>query len=83
MAKGSNGRDGALKQTLDTLTKKYGEGAIMRLGDAQNMVVESIPTGCLSLDISLKSTALNHPVRPLSVSTSSPKPKNLVVFVPL
>ena len=53
MAKGSNGRDGALKQTLDTLTKKYGEGAIMRLGDAQNMVVESIPTGCLSLDICL------------------------------
>ena len=53
MAKGSNGRDGALKQTIDTLTKKYGEGAIMRLGDAQNMVVESIPTGCLSLDICL------------------------------
>lgn len=53
MAKGSNGRDGALKQTLDTLTKKYGEGAIMRLGDAQHMVVESIPTGCLSLDICL------------------------------
>jgi recombination protein RecA len=53
MAKGSNGRDGALKQTIDTLTKKYGEGTIMRLGDAQNMVVESIPTGCLSLDICL------------------------------
>ena len=53
MAKGSNGRDGALKQTLESLTKKYGEGTIMRLGDAQNMVVEAIPTGCLSLDICL------------------------------
>lgn len=53
MAKGSNGREGALKQTIDTLTKKYGEGAIIRLGEAQHMVVEAIPTGCLSLDICL------------------------------
>lgn len=53
MAKSSNGRDGALKQTIDSLTKRFGEGAIIRLGEAQHMVVEAIPTGCLSLDISL------------------------------
>ncbi|MBP8000719.1 MAG: recombinase RecA [Chloroflexi bacterium] len=49
----SNGRDNTLKQTIESLTKKYGEGTIMRLGDAQNMIVEAIPTGCLSLDICL------------------------------
>jgi recombination protein RecA len=53
MAKSSNSRDGALKQTIDSLTKRFGEGAIIRLGEAQHMVVEAIPTGCLSLDISL------------------------------
>ncbi|MCB8968621.1 MAG: recombinase RecA [Chloroflexota bacterium] len=47
------GRDRALENTLATLTKKYGEGVIMRLGEAQHLQVESIPTGSLSLDIAL------------------------------
>jgi recombination protein RecA len=42
-----------LENTLATLTKRFGEGAIMRLGDARHMEVEVIPTGCLSLDIAL------------------------------
>jgi recombination protein RecA len=42
-----------LEKTLDTLTKKYGEGTIMRLGEAQHLNVETIPTGSLSLDIAL------------------------------
>ncbi len=48
-----NGRLAALEKTLDTLTKKYGEGTIMRLGDAHHLQVETIPTGSLSLDIAL------------------------------
>ena len=48
-----NGRLVSLEQTLDSLTKRFGEGAIMRLGDAQHMHVEAIPTGALSLDIAL------------------------------
>ncbi len=48
-----NGRLAALEKTLDTLTKKYGEGTIMRLGDAHHLQVEVIPTGSLSLDIAL------------------------------
>ena len=43
----------ALDQALGDITKRFGDGTIMRLGDAHNMVVESIPTGCLSLDIAL------------------------------
>ncbi|MCB0016742.1 MAG: recombinase RecA, partial [Anaerolineales bacterium] len=34
-------------------SKRFGEGAIMRLGEAAEMQVEAIPTGCLSLDIAL------------------------------
>ncbi len=48
-----NGRAASLEKTLDTLTKKYGEGTIMRLGEAMHMQVETIPTGSLSLDIAL------------------------------
>ena len=47
-----NGRVAALEKTLDALNKRFGEGAVMRLGDAQ-LDVESIPTGSLSLDIAL------------------------------
>lgn len=48
-----DGRDAALEKTLETLTKRFGEGTIMRLGEAQHMHVESIPTGSLALDIAL------------------------------
>jgi len=49
----SNGRQETLERTLETLTKRFGEGAIMRLGDAQHLEIESIPTGALGLDIAL------------------------------
>ena len=48
-----NGRAASLEKTLDLLTKKYGEGTIMRMGDAQHLQIETIPTGSLSLDIAL------------------------------
>jgi len=48
-----NGRQATLQQTVDSLTKRFGEGTIMRLGEAQHLRVESIPTGSLSLDIAL------------------------------
>jgi recombination protein RecA len=43
----------SLDRTLDALTKRFGEGAIMRMGDARHLEIESIPTGALSLDIAL------------------------------
>ena len=43
----------ALDKTLGEITKRYGEGAIMRLGEAHGMEVEVIPTGSLSLDLAL------------------------------
>jgi recombination protein RecA len=43
----------ALDKALDDITKRYGDGAIMRLGEAHQMMVDIIPTGSLSLDIAL------------------------------
>ncbi len=47
------GRQKALETTLASLNKRYGEGVVMRLGDASRLNVETIPTGSLSLDIAL------------------------------
>ncbi len=52
MAK-NKGRDRSLENTLATLNKRFGDGVIMRLGEAMHMQVEAISTGCLSLDIAL------------------------------
>ncbi len=43
----------ALDKAISDITKRYGDGSIMRLGEAHHMMVESIPTGALSLDIAL------------------------------
>ena len=46
-------RQAALEKALGDLSKRYGEGTVMRLGEAHHLMVESIPTGSLSLDIAL------------------------------
>jgi recombination protein RecA len=46
-------RRAILDKALGDIVKRYGEGSIMRMGEAQHMTVEAIPTGSLSLDISL------------------------------
>jgi recombination protein RecA len=38
---------------MDQIKSKFGEGSIMKFGDVQKTDVDSIPTGCLSLDIAL------------------------------
>jgi recombination protein RecA len=47
------GRQKALEATLTDLTKRFGDGTVMRLGDAQHMVVEVIPSGSLTVDIAV------------------------------
>ena len=43
----------ALEKTLGDIAKRYGDGAIMRLGEAKGMDVQAIPTSSLSLDLAL------------------------------
>jgi recombination protein RecA len=47
------GKARALDQALGTILKRFGEGSIMRLGEATHMKVETIPTGSLALDLAL------------------------------
>ena len=48
-----SGKGKALDTTLANLNKKYGEGIVMKLGDATKLNIEAIPSGSLSLDIAL------------------------------
>ena len=47
------GREKALEIVLSNIKKRFGEGAIMRLGEATHLDVEVIPTGSIALDIAL------------------------------
>ncbi|MFH1233978.1 MAG: recombinase RecA [Patescibacteria group bacterium] len=38
---------------IEQIKEKYGEGAIMRFGEAMKSDIDAVPTGCLSLDIAL------------------------------
>ncbi len=42
-----------LESLLSSLQDKYGEGAIMKLGDAKKVNVDVVPTGSFSLDLAL------------------------------
>jgi recombination protein RecA len=46
-------RRAVLDRALGEIVKRYGDGSIVRLGEAQHLNVEVIPTGSLSLDIAL------------------------------
>ncbi|MBX3085148.1 MAG: recombinase RecA [Anaerolineae bacterium] len=46
-----DGRNKALDAALSELTKRFGDGTVLRLGDAQHLQVQSIPTGSLAVDI--------------------------------
>ncbi len=38
---------------VEHIKERFGDGAIMKLGEAKSMNVETIPTGCFSLDLAL------------------------------
>jgi recombination protein RecA len=47
------GRRAMLDKAVGDILKRYGDGSIMRLGDAHQLTVDAIPTGSLSLDLAL------------------------------
>ncbi len=49
----ADGKSKALETTLASISKKFGDGAIMRLGEAAHLQVDAIPTGSLALDLAL------------------------------
>jgi recombination protein RecA len=49
----ADGKAKSLETTLLNLRKRYGNGAIMRLGETSSLEIQSISTGALALDIAL------------------------------
>lgn len=49
----NNGRDKTLESTIANIHKRFGDDAIMRLGDATHLDIDTVPTGSISLDIAL------------------------------
>jgi recombination protein RecA len=43
----------AIEATLADITKRFGDGTVIRLGDAKHMQVDTIPSGSLGVDIAL------------------------------
>ncbi|MFH1631961.1 MAG: recombinase RecA [bacterium] len=43
----------AAGEAISQIKQRFGDGSIMRLGEAKAMKIEAIPTGCLSIDLAL------------------------------
>jgi recombination protein RecA len=48
-----DGKKQAADLAIAQIRDRFGDGSIMKLGDSKHMNVESVPTGCLSLDLAL------------------------------
>ena len=48
-----NGKKQALDLAIAQISKRFGDGSIMKLGENHKVDVELLPSGCLSLDIAL------------------------------
>lgn len=49
----TEGKEQALKLALKQIEKAFGEGSVMKLGGKADLSIETVPTGCLSLDLAL------------------------------
>ncbi|MCS6835969.1 MAG: recombinase RecA [Anaerolineae bacterium] len=47
------GKKKALESALDEINKRFGEGAVLKLSDANHMQVDVIPSGSLGVDIAI------------------------------
>lgn len=52
-ASASSNKAKAALQAIEQIKERFGDGSIMKLGEAKKMEVEAVPTGCLSLDVAL------------------------------
>lgn len=52
-AKEQAGRGQAAMEAISQIKQRFGEGSIMRLGEAKTMEIDAISTGCLSIDLAL------------------------------
>jgi len=53
MSKKKEQPQGDLKETVEAIKEKFGEGAIMKLGEVKPVDIEAIPTSSVALDLAL------------------------------
>ena len=53
MSSKEEGKSQAALAAIEQIKEKFGDGSIMKLGETRHADVDSVPTGCLSLDIAL------------------------------
>ncbi|MBI5037604.1 MAG: recombinase RecA [Candidatus Kerfeldbacteria bacterium] len=51
--KATSPRAQAALEAINQIKERFGEGSIMKLGEAQRVDVDVVPTGCVSLDLAL------------------------------
>jgi len=51
--KNISSKNKAAQEAIAQIKERFGEGSIMKLGEAKKIQVEAVPTGCLSLDLAL------------------------------
>lgn len=49
----TSAKNAAAEAAMAQIKTRFGEGSIMKFGEARTMEVESVPTGCVSLDVAL------------------------------
>ncbi len=49
----NEGREKILNETVKSLKERFGDGAVMKLGEVPKVSVDAIPTGSLALDLAL------------------------------
>ncbi len=49
----NNDNDKKLEEVMKDIEKQFGKGSIMKLGESKHMKVDTVSSGCLSLDIAL------------------------------
>ena len=42
-----------LESTISQIERNFGKGSVMRLGQSENIEIETVPSGSISLDIAL------------------------------
>lgn len=53
VASAQNEKNKAVEEAISQIKERFGDGSIMRLGEAKKMQIEAVPTGCVSLDLAL------------------------------
>lgn len=49
----TNERASAVREAVESIKERFGDGAIMKLGEARKVDIDAIPTGSISLDLAL------------------------------